>query len=208
LPRRPPLIATTVVDLIDARVSPSFPPNQLGAAPPCYFVGAKLCRNIPAPIIRESLALMRERHGATIEVRALAGAVREDEGDEVVVADWRSAIDGLRVLYHASPLGTKRQRDLLLEVAGNARLVAAMAAALKRGDELYPTWAAVLVAEGSAESAIAIQSYLARNLGKGSREDGARWPAALQSYARSAPMRALLGLPVASTSAAQQAGVT
>ncbi|MFT3768194.1 MAG: hypothetical protein QM820_22310 [Minicystis sp.] len=197
MPRRPPLTATIVVDLIDAKVSPSFPPNGRGAAPPCYFDGAKLCRNIPAPIIRESLALMRERRGATLEVRALAGAVREDEGDVVLVADWRSAIDGLRVLYHASPVGTKRQREMLLEVARNARLVAAMAAALRRGDDLHPTWAAVLVAEGLAESAIAIQPYLARGLGKGSRETRARWQAALQSYARSAPMRALLGLPAA-----------
>lgn len=195
--RRPPLTAATVVDLLDSKVSPSFPPNVPGAAPPSYFEGAKLCRNVPAPLLRESLALMRARRGATLEVRALAGAVREDAGDEAVVADWRAAIDGLRALYHASPVGTKRQRELLLDVARNARLVAAMAAALQRGDELPPTWAAVLVAEGSAESAAAIRLYLTRGPRKGSREDSASWLVALQSYAQSAPMRALLGLPAA-----------
>ncbi len=146
---------------------------------------------------------MRERRGATVEVRALAGAVREDEGDEVVVADWRSAIDGLRVLYHASPSGTKRERELLLEVARRPRLVAAMAAAVKRSKEVYPTWAAVLIAEGSAASVAALQPHLARLLNKVDRNDPkgrARFLAALQGYAQSAPMRALLGAPAAASS--------
>lgn len=146
---------------------------------------------------------MRERRGATVEVRALAGAVREDEGDEVVVADWRSAIDGLRVLYHASPSGTKRERELLLEVARRSRLVAAMAAAVKRSKEVYPTWAAVLIAEGSAASVAALQPHLARLLNKVDRNDPkgrARFLAALQGYTQSAPMRALLGAPAAASS--------
>src|SRR5262249_8265601 len=139
---RRPATAVIVVELISGRLSPSAP-GTVGEEPPNYFSGMKLCRNIGAQLIRDSLELMRPAPEPTPELRALAGAVHATTDDAVLVGDWRAAIDGLRVLYHASPFGTARQRALLLGVAANTKLVAAMRAAVEHATQPLPTWSAV-----------------------------------------------------------------
>ncbi len=53
-------------------------------------------------------------------------AVEPSDADDELTRDWQEAIDGLRVLFHASPKGTSRERRLLLDVARNRKLFAAM----------------------------------------------------------------------------------
>lgn len=97
------------------------------------------------------------RSGLGQEVRALVAAVDLAAPDDTLAADWRAAIDGLRILFHASPTGTRRERELLLSVARNAPLVRALRAAVAAADRVDPTWLAVFAAEGSPESAALVE---------------------------------------------------
>jgi hypothetical protein len=172
---------------VSGRLSTS-DPNEPFPAAPSYFAGMKVCRNIKASLIRESLEEMRRMRDPTEEVRALAKAVRETTDDAILMEDWRGAVDGLRVLYHASPVGTGRQRAQLLGVAANRRLVAAMRDTIDEGGRLFPTWAAVLIAEGSRASATTIRRYV-----RSDRDEHSRgWVTKLTSYAQTAEMRALI----------------
>jgi len=81
------------------------------------------------------------------------------DADDTLEREWREAIDHLRVLADASPIGTSRQRGLLVGVARNKRLVRAMRSPLKTEPEIDPTWMAVLIAEGSPASSATVRRY-------------------------------------------------
>jgi hypothetical protein len=98
------------------------------------------------------IAALRKRRKLPKEVRALVEAVELGDADDALRRDWQQAIDGIRVLYHASPVGTARQRNQLLEVARNRKLVGALRVAATAASRLDPTRMAVLIAEGSPQS--------------------------------------------------------
>ena len=129
-----------------------------GWHPSCSFVeGSRHCETIKAPLIRQAIRKLRAKRGLYRYHQALGLAIRLSGTDATVESDWRTALKLLRILEHASPIGTPRQRLLLLEVARNGRVVQAMRRALKterriRRRSIEPTWIAVLYAEGSAAS--------------------------------------------------------
>jgi hypothetical protein len=117
-----------------------------------FYEGSRECRRLDAQLIRGVVAALRKRRALPLDARALVEAVDPAVADDELKRDWQAAIDGLRVLYHASPKGTSRQRELLLDVARNRKLVAAMRVASTVASDLDPTWMAVLIAEGSPKS--------------------------------------------------------
>jgi hypothetical protein len=117
-----------------------------------FYEGSRVCRRLDAKLIRETVAELRGLQALSRDVHALVEAVDLRVGDDELCKDWRDAIDGLRVLFHASPIGTARERNLLLNVARNPRVVSAMQVALKSEHRVDPTWMAVLIAEGSTKS--------------------------------------------------------
>jgi hypothetical protein len=85
-------------------------------------------------------------------VHALVKAVDPNVADHQLEMDWQTAIDGLRTLARTSPKGTSRERNLLLDVAQNRKLVLGMQAAMTSAADIDPTWMAVFFAEGSPKS--------------------------------------------------------
>lgn len=110
------------------------------------------CRNISADLIRRSLPLLRERVSFGKEICVLVNVVDANQSDKVVEEAWTSAIDALRALHRTSPMGTERERQVLLALAGNHRLVNAMLSAVQSQYDADPSWLAVFCAEGSANA--------------------------------------------------------
>jgi len=149
-PARP----TTPTQVLQCLIWPGWHPGI------AFYQGARKCRHLKAEAIRGTLALLRTQAHLPKEVRALVEAVAPDDEDEHLERDWCDAIDGLRILYHASPTGTERERELLLSVARNKRLVAGMRRALPAEPKVAPTWMAVLLADGSVESRAVTDRFL------------------------------------------------
>jgi hypothetical protein len=126
-----------------------------------FYEGSRVCRRLDAELIRGAVVALRKRRALSIDIRALIAAVEPSDPDEVLRRDWQDAIDGLRVLFHASPAGTSRQRQLLLGVARNRKLIAAMRVASMPAQSIDPTWMAVLIAEGSPESNAVVAKFTA-----------------------------------------------
>jgi hypothetical protein len=124
-----------------------------------FFEGSRTCRRLEAGLIRESVDELRKRPSLPRDVGALVETVELRERDDEVEGRWQGSIDGLRTLYHASPKGSARERKLLLDVARDRRLVAAMRAAVTATGEIEPTWMAVLIAEGSPESQAVVDRF-------------------------------------------------
>lgn len=119
--------------------------------------GSKHCLNLKPALIRESINSLRKRSDLSRYTLALTRIVRLSLPDDVLKIEWQSNLKQLRALMSTSASGTNRQRARLVEIAGNARLVAAMRFALKHEkvvetNRIEPTWIAVLYAEGSEAS--------------------------------------------------------
>jgi hypothetical protein len=126
-------------------------------------------------LVRESLKELRKQPTLPRYVHALVEVVDLHEPDDNNLKNrWQRAIDGLRGLYHASPVGTARQRGLLLDVAQDQELVAAMRVAVVAAGDTEPTWTAVFFAEGSAESLAVIDRF---------RDHYAKYPGLLERLA-------------------------
>jgi hypothetical protein len=117
-----------------------------------FYNGSKACRRIGADLIRQTIGALRTRRSLPVEVRVLVETIDVTADDHECERTWRNAIDALRVLYHASAIGTGREKSLLLEVARNRRLVAGMRLASRFSKDIPPNWLAVFAAEGSADS--------------------------------------------------------
>jgi hypothetical protein len=161
MPTRP----KTPTQVVDCLIREGWDPGLV------FFEGSRACRRLAAGLIRESLVELRKRPSLPRAVHALVEAVDPCESDDDVTSRWQSAIDGLRVLLHASPKGSARERGLLLDVARDPRLVAAMRAAVVATGETEPTWTAVLIAEGSPESSAVVDRF---------RDHYARYPGLMQ----------------------------
>jgi hypothetical protein len=95
-----------------------------------FYNGSKACRRIGADLIRRTIAVLRKRRTLPDEVRVLVTATDLAADDDETERTWREAIDGLRVLFHASAIGTPREKGLLRELARNRRV---------EGDESLPS---------------------------------------------------------------------
>jgi hypothetical protein len=144
--KRLPKRLTTSKQVIDCLVWEGWDPRI------AFYEGSRACRRLDAKLIRETVAELRGHQILPRDVHVLVEAVDIRVGDDELSNDWRNAIDGVRVLFHASPKGTARERHLLLDVARNPRVVAAMQVALQSAHNVDPTWMAVSIAEGSAKS--------------------------------------------------------
>jgi hypothetical protein len=142
LPKRPVTPEQVIEFLIWKRWEPRI----------AFYEGSTACRRLDAKLIRGTISALRKRRSLPRDVRALVEAVDPGDADDDLTRAWRDGIDGLRVLFHASPKGTTRERSLLLDVARNRKLVAAMRTASTRESDVDPTWMAVLIADGSPES--------------------------------------------------------
>jgi hypothetical protein len=151
-----------------------------------FYNGSKACRRIGSDLIQRTVAALRKRRALPAEVRVLVATIDQAGSNEAIERSWRDAIDALRILHHASPIGTHRERRLLIEVAGNRQFVAGMRLACKDSRDIPPTWLAVLIAEGSPESAAIVKK--ARRL----YETDPRWLRALDAF-RGAASRRVLG---------------
>jgi hypothetical protein len=143
---QPPQRLATAQQVIDRLIRPGWDPSS------AFYDGSKVYRGLNAKLIRETVTELRARQALPRDVHALIEAVDLNADDNELRKNWQDAIRGLRVLLYASPKGTARQRNLLLDVARNPRVVAAMQVALESGHKPDPTWIAVLIAEGSAKS--------------------------------------------------------
>jgi hypothetical protein len=116
--------------------------------------GSRRCRHLGAALIRGAVPLLRARvKREHQEARALVEVLDLSAQDRDLERRWLEAVDRLRILFNASPVGTLRERALLLDVARDPSLVAAMrVAAEARGVRPDPTWLAVFLAEGSPAS--------------------------------------------------------
>ncbi len=141
-----------------------------------FYQGSKACRRIEAALIRQTIALLRKRSVLPEEVRVLVATIDLVADNDAIERTWRDAIDALRVLHHASPIGTPREKNLLLEVARNRRLVAGMRVASKSSRDIAPNWLAVFTAEGSPESTAIVDKARRRD----SRDQ--RWLRALDGF--------------------------
>jgi hypothetical protein len=117
-----------------------------------FYEGSRICRRLDAKLIRETVAELRKRRSLSRDVSALVEAVDPRLPDHDLKNDWQNAIDALRTLFRASPKGTSRERNLLLDVARNGKVVSGMQAAAKSAKDIDPTWMAVFTAEGSPTS--------------------------------------------------------
>lgn len=77
-----------------------------------FFEGSRMCRRLDAQLIRDVVAELRKVRSPPRDVRALTEAVDPHDRDDELMRNWQTAIDGLRVLFHASPIGTPRERRL------------------------------------------------------------------------------------------------
>ncbi len=114
-----------------------------------FYEYSRKCRDIGADLIRRSLPLLRKEAQFGQELRVLVGVIDADQPDEVVEGCWTSSIDALRSLYRTSPIGTEREREVLLGIARNPMVVKAMIGAVQSEPDADPSWLAVLSAEGS-----------------------------------------------------------
>jgi hypothetical protein len=122
-----------------------------------FYEGSKFCRQIGADLIRAAIKNLKDSGQCPRYTLALINSIDVAASDEAVQEQWRRNIDDLRILYHASPVGMKREKDLLISVSRNKSLIKAMVSALdaeKGVDDraIEPTWLAVMCAEGSPES--------------------------------------------------------
>jgi hypothetical protein len=108
-----------------------------------FYNGSKACRRIGADLIRQTIAALRTRRSLPVEVRVLVETIDVTADDHECERTWRNAIDALRVLYHASAIGTGREKSLLLDVARNRRLVAGMRLASRFSKDIPHNWLAV-----------------------------------------------------------------
>ncbi len=124
--------------------------------------GAKDCRNAGANLIRDAVALLRRQLPEGLEVRALVEVVGTEDSDDALEEAWRTAVDALRALYRTSPVGTRREREILVGIARNDKLVKAMVAAASSQQQVAPSWLAVFNAHGSPNSAALVKGQAPR----------------------------------------------
>ena len=121
-----------------------------------FYDGSKYARKIEANLIRRTVRELRSVDMVPKYTHALALSVRLGNKDTDLQSAWHKNIDDLRVLYHASPIGTQNQRNLLIGVAQNKSLVKAMRTATVNEEfkrhSIEPTWLAVFSADALPSS--------------------------------------------------------
>ncbi|HSH96411.1 MAG TPA: hypothetical protein VK968_19845 [Roseimicrobium sp.] len=122
-----------------------------------FTEGSKSCLNLKPSLIRPALAALSRRHDLGRYTHALCKIVRTSQPDEALQDEWRTNLPLLRALLYTSPVGTERQREKLLDIARNARVISAMRHALRKEITIdprtvEPSWIAVLYAEHSKAS--------------------------------------------------------